>query len=407
MKKLAIALSALSLLMAGHVPAFADAEPTGTITALLVDEKNRPISGVNVYLNGDLQWSDTTTDSSGRFTLPDLAPESRISLQLSDDYGVFTGYLPSAGRLLTQSMSKARRFVVEADQTTDLGTVRIDSTPRLRSASAINTTSYKTVRDSFKRKLLPYAKYVYGPTPKGGSCKVKPTSSRAKKQMLATVNWQRSLAGLDPVKLDDRLNARAQRSSVIQYYARDLSHEPSKKSKCWSKIGADAAGSSNLYMGATAGAAGLGYVDDVGVRSLGHRSWVLAWPTTAMGTGDVGNYNSLYVVDPKAGSIVRARPEWTAWPSPGYFPHRLEPSGWWSWQPNRSDISIDKAKVKVTDPSGKTVATKRLSEAYEYGQIGFVLQRTVRSGSYTVSISGLELRDRAYPVSYKVRFFKG
>ncbi|MEZ4460000.1 MAG: CAP domain-containing protein [bacterium] len=102
---------------------------------------------------------------------------------------------------------------------------------------------------------------------------------------------------------------------------RGLSHALDDTYTCFTPAAATGAGSSNLAQGVARPADSVNlYVGDNGVRSLGHRRWVLnpRMGSTAFGQRD--SYGCMYAFD-ASGS---ANPLYVAYPSPGFFPRGLD-----------------------------------------------------------------------------------
>lgn len=112
---------------------------------------------------------------------------------------------------------------------------------------------------------------------------------------------------------------------------RTLLHDPPPTWACYTQVGHDAAGSSNLALGAAGAGAVALYMDDSGLDSVGHRRWVLYPPQSAMGSGSTSNANALYVFGGQ--TAPASPPAWVEWPSSGYVPLQVEPSGHWSRGP--------------------------------------------------------------------------
>jgi Cysteine-rich secretory protein family len=137
---------------------------------------------------------------------------------------------------------------------------------------------------------------------------------------LRTINMLRAFAGLAPVVLDEQLDRRALAAALMMHAANRLSHEPDPGWPCYSAEGAAGAGSSNLFLGRSGAAAMVGYVDDAGVASLGHRRWLLSPEGAVFGSGSTGSTNALLVI---GGPDAPVAPNTAvAWP----------PSGWVPWQ---------------------------------------------------------------------------
>ncbi len=153
-----------------------------------------------------------------------------------------------------------------------------------------------------------------------GGCLIGTESPASLAATLHTVNTLRAFAGLAPVVFDDQLNRRALAAAVMMRAAGRLSHEPDPGWPCFSAEGAAGAGSSNLFLGRSGAAAMVGYVDDEGIDSLGHRRWLLSPEAAVLGSGSTGTTNALLV---SGGPAVAVAPNTAvAWP----------PSGWVPWQ---------------------------------------------------------------------------
>lgn len=138
---------------------------------------------------------------------------------------------------------------------------------------------------------------------------------------LRTVNVLRAFAGVGPVTFDAQFNQNALSAAVMMRAANRLSHGPGPDWPCYSAAGADGASHSNLFLGRSAAGAMVGYVDDSGVDTLGHRRWLLNPAAVVFGSGSTGTTNALYVVAPSDAPVAPNAA--VAWPPPGWVP--------WPW----------------------------------------------------------------------------
>ena len=182
------------------------------------------------------------------------------------------------------------------------------------------------------------------------SCTVGTEAQPSLDATLDSVNTLRSFAGLQPVTFDPSFNHLALSAALMMKAANSLSHTPGPDWPCYSDDGAMGAGSSNLYLGLSGAQAMVGYVDDDGVGSLGHRRWVIDPGATVFGSGSTGTTNALKVF----GDARRRRsPAGTevSWPPAGYVP--------WDWVFNTwslalggdsdaSEFNVDNAQVQVS-----------------------------------------------------------
>jgi uncharacterized protein YkwD len=155
------------------------------------------------------------------------------------------------------------------------------------------------------------------------------------------VNYFRQMAGLTgpPIQLDATLNAKAQQAALLMSANGALSHFPPPTWKFWTQDGAEAAGSSNLYLGFGSPDAIDGFIRDPGPSNspVGHRRWILYPPTTVMGVGIVpeGAPGSpwastvLWVID-RSGFSTPPSPDapQVAWPPAGYVPEPFVTERW-------------------------------------------------------------------------------
>ena len=133
-----------------------------------------------------------------------------------------------------------------------------------------------------------------------------------------TVNTLRAFAGLAPVAFDPMFNNTALAAALMMRAAGSLSHTPGLDWPCYTTEGAQGAVTSNLYLGRSGAAAMVGYVDDDGVESLGHRRWLLDPAGAVFGSGSTGTTNALRVIGgPEA---VVAPGTAVAWPPSGWVP---------------------------------------------------------------------------------------
>lgn len=131
---------------------------------------------------------------------------------------------------------------------------------------------------------------------------------------------------------------------------RGLSHSLDASYTCFTPEAAQGAGSSNLAFGIGSPADSVDlYVGDNGVRSLGHRRWVLNPGMGATAFGQRGSYSCMYAFDGSSG----ANPQFVAYPAPGFFP-RAALIGYWSFGSNSMGFS-DQTTVTIKTAAGVDV----------------------------------------------------
>jgi uncharacterized protein YkwD len=229
---------------------------------------------------------------------------------------------------------------------------------------------------------------------------------------LSAMNYVRSLAGLAPVRLSSTLNYGAQRAALIMSANGALSHSPSSSWKCYSSAGATAASRSNLalsYPSITSGQIIDLYMDDPGSgnHAVGHRRWVLNPFSTAVGTGSTDTANALTVIGPTSSS--RPNPRYVSWPTAGYFPNAIEPSGRWSLSAGRRGVSFAHARIRVF--RGTTaIAVHKYSVENGYAQPTVVWQMPSgfsKTSTYRVVVRNIRRKgtSKRFKYSYMVRLF--
>lgn len=215
------------------------------------------------------------------------------------------------------------------------------------------------VQAAFLEEVLPALDVPIGWTGDAATCDPGAPSAAAQSATLATLNYVRGLAGLDPVTFDPALSAKAQKAALIMHANDDLDHEPPQSWRCWSQEGFDAAGSSNLSLGATGAAAIVGYMQDDGNGNevVGHRRWILRPDAATMGSGSTSNANALWIFG--ADDATATTPPWLPWPVAGYHPSPLEPLGRWSLGSTSESASFENASVTVRGPDGDALAVSQ------------------------------------------------
>jgi uncharacterized protein YkwD len=242
-------------------------------------------------------------------------------------------------------------------------------------------------------------------------CEAGSSSLSSQRATLAAVNYMRSLAGLDPVRQSLALSSKAQ-SAALVYAANDsVTHDIPRSWKCYTNSAKEAGANSNIAWGsnnALAGAKGiLGYMDDEGDYNtvVGHRRWILSPNLNTVGIGSTDTTNVLWVTDQTA--RARTNPKWVTWPTKGYFPQQLEPSGRWSIS-GKAGKAYDfrSAKVTVTRGGSKLHVTTHPSED-GYGSDTLVFEvdgvrppTGAAVDKYTVSLRGVKVAGASRPISY-------
>jgi uncharacterized protein YkwD len=247
------------------------------------------------------------------------------------------------------------------------------------------------------------------------SCTAGAPTRRTQAATLAAVNFYRGLGGLNSVRLDAALSAKAQRAALMMDANTSLSHTPPTSWRCSSASGRAAAANSNIALGLSGARAVSGYMSDFGAGNgaVGHRRWIMFPATRAMGSGSTTRANALWVV-PTTTAPPTGTPAWVSWPTPGYVPYAIEPNGRWSLSATNSKISFRTAKVTVHDALGRSLTVYRHPVHVGYGNNTLAwevsgLKRPVGTASaqYTVRVTGIRRAGASTPVTraYTVRLF--
>jgi hypothetical protein len=294
---------------------------------------------------------------------------------------------------------------------------RAAATDNALSAFGIDTSTRKSVYDSYQQALKPALATPLGWTGNPATCIAGTVSPAATAASLDAVNWFREIAGLGPVTFDATLSAQAQQAALMMYANSQLSHFPTPDWDCYTDVGADAAGSSNLALGggtaAGANAVAL-YMRDPGSSNteVGHRRWVLFPPRTTMGNGFTCCSDALYVFGQTSAS--QPSPEWVPWPTAGYFPVQLEPGGRWSLSSDDQwDTDFSNATVTVTQ-GAQTIPVQTVHDEVDgYGNDTLVWQFTPGYSTgqpdrpYTVAVDGIVKNGVPTSHQYTVTLFDG
>lgn len=250
------------------------------------------------------------------------------------------------------------------------------------------------------------------------ACTVGTESQASLDATLNALNVLREFAGVGPVSFDAAKNHRALAAALLMRAKGALSHDPPSSWPCWSAEGHLGAGTSNLFLGSSGAQAMVGYVDDRGVDSLGHRRWVLDPAAMEMGSGSTGSTNALVVIDAGGdGSrgAVLAPDTTVAWPAPGWFPAPWIFSDWTvaigSGQ-SQAGVSLNGASVRVTvdGKDAQVSGVRALEPGYGTGATlawNVALPAAARSGDHEIRVvvDGVTLDGEALPIHYTVNAF--
>jgi hypothetical protein len=250
-------------------------------------------------------------------------------------------------------------------------------------------------------------------------CNPGTTNAAFRAAILTRINYFREMAGIPKVvRMLDAYNQESQAAALIMSAEGDLSHDPPTNWPCWTQLGHDGAGSSNLYLGVYGPEAISGYIDDYGISSMGHRRWILYPQTQEMGTGDIPSSsshwssNSLHVFDDKNmwGPRPTVRDDFIAWPPPVYVPYQVV-YAYWTFSYPSADFSS--TTITVTK-GGSSLAITKNAQENGYGENTLVWKINSVSGAwpkptadtvYTVTLKNVMVNSVAHNFSYQVTIF--
>lgn len=213
-------------------------------------------------------------------------------------------------------------------------------------------------------------------------CRAGSPSAENQQAVLSAVNYMRTMAGLAPVRLSEKLSKRSQDAALIMAANDIITHDLPDSARCWTKDGYLGAKNGNLALGygwppgslatVTGARAVVSYMKDGGVGNgpVGHRRWLLFQKLAEIGSGDTDISNSIYVIGTDR---QQSSPTWVAWPTAGYFPRELEPAGRWSLTYPHADFR--RAQVTVQTPQGSIpVDQVRIRNGYGDNTISWDMQ---------------------------------
>jgi uncharacterized protein YkwD len=255
-------------------------------------------------------------------------------------------------------------------------------------------------------------------------CNPGATSQRFRDAILQRINYFRAMAGVPAdITFSDEYNRKAQAAALMMSANRNLSHSPGSDWRCYSAEGADAAGSSNLYLQVLSPDAIDGYMYDPGDHNniVPHRRWLLYPQTMQMGSGDVpavGDLpaaNALWVVDATHYHDQRpqTRDDFVAWPPPGFVPEELI---FERWSLSYANADFGDAQLAMTF-NGQPVPVTVVSDGQRYGEatitwqpdLGVVSSSLATPGSdnaFQISVSNVRVEGVVRSFDYAITTFE-
>jgi len=268
------------------------------------------------------------------------------------------------------------------------------------SSGAASSGGGNTVCDQWKAARADLSEGTWSGSLAG--CNAGDVSKKGRDNALSLVNLYRAMVGLPAVGLDAGYNDAAQACSLMMHANNQLSHFPPKNWKCYSDLGAGAAGKSNIATTPGVQAVDLYMIDPGNETTIGHRRWILSNSLGPIGLGSTSGFSCMWVI----GGGGDAQKEFVAWPPPGQVPIEawnvafvsLDSTG---WTVQSDSITMSGAKVTVSDGGvDKPVETVELlpnygsAAAVRFNPKGW---KTQAGHTYDVKVTGA-----SKPIGYQV-----
>ncbi|MCP5502288.1 MAG: CAP domain-containing protein [Leptospiraceae bacterium] len=244
------------------------------------------------------------------------------------------------------------------------------------------------------------------------SCTAGTVPSDVQTKVQVRINYFRGAVGLPDISLDSSLSAKAQEAALMMEANNSLNHNPPTSWTCYTTTGKDAAGASNLALGAANSSAIDLYIQDPGSSNYaaGHRRWVLYSKAKLFGSGSTSKANALYVIGNSLTSYPETMPDFISWPPQGYVVQSLVYDRW-SFAIPEADFSSVSVNMSSSDGTSISLTKETLAKGYGDNTLVWVPSGINKTSStdltYKVTISGVKLKDgTSKDYSYSVTLIK-
>lgn len=181
---------------------------------------------------------------------------------------------------------------------------------------------------------------------------------------LQRINYFRRQVGLnDNITWVEAYNWESQEAALmIHANGNVLNHNPPKHWKCYTKLGDEGCGNSNLAYGSklTTSQAVTNLMRDQNTPTVGHRRWFLYSKQSAMGVGATEQTAAFHVINDSRSNTEF--PEIIPWPPKGYVMQELVFDFWSFGLTIGGSIDFSGATISMTGPEGEIT-----SKIYAYG----------------------------------------
>jgi hypothetical protein len=236
-------------------------------------------------------------------------------------------------------------------------------------------------------------------------CVVGDISADGRDNALRLFNLVRWLGDLPPVVTEESRNQQAQACALMMDAQGKLSHEPPMDWKCYSKLGADGAKTSNISGGPGVSSVLAYMIDDGNLTTFGHRRIILSNELGPIGLGSTGQGGASCMQN--IGGTGKAGKAWMAWPPPGPFPMQAYGNDWSSldetgWSIQSKSIDLSGASVTITSSGApRPVQVEQLTGSYGQAKAIRIAPdgwEAAAGETYSVSVSGVST-----PIAYEVQ----
>lgn len=243
----------------------------------------------------------------------------------------------------------------------------------------------------------------------GAMCDAGSLEAGAIADTLRRLNMYRWFSGLGPADADPMYNDGAQQCANLEawwdFNAGGNPHAPPSNTPCYTDIGAQTAGQSNIAWGSGTPANAMDqFVEDNGNAStMGHRRWIVNPPLGPVGVGfwkTGGAYGNAMCLRIFASNGTGPKPPWVAVPNQGFTPINI---ALWPWTFHGADPGIPNAQISMTrvgDGAALGVTIQKLQQGFGENAISWLPSGwTPEVGqTYRVTVSGLQMGDVTYEV---------
>jgi len=270
-----------------------------------------------------------------------------------------------------------------------------------RAAGSLNPWNKKAIARSFKKDFQPAFSQSLVFNGDVNKCNAGSVDPKVEKATVKALNYVRRLSGLQMIKTSENYNIMAQNTALMA---------GANAGSCWNRIGDTASVNSNTNLTNANKSVGDNIMEQLAEpgglnEGVTHRRW-LFWPFLKnVGVGSTTNGYSLYVGG--QGSFAKRVPEFTSWPTAGFFPAQLVDSvGRWSFSTGNASADLHAAKVSVIGPNGKniTVVVLPVVDGYAMPTLVWQMPNMLTTGDYNITVSDVENTSRS-KYFYTVRVF--